>query len=145
MKIALISCSARKQKVPCIASEMYAPSQIFSLSYEYAKQIADRVYILSAKHELLDENTYIETYNLSLTKMKVKERRNWAQNVISQLQEKCDIRNDEFIILAGRIYYVDLLPALTNFTIPLKHESLFDRPAALKQLLQQIKTEGSEH
>ena len=54
-RIALISCSKSKQNYPCPARELYAPSQLFSLSYQYAKKVADEVYILSARYGLLAE------------------------------------------------------------------------------------------
>lgn len=136
MKVALISCSSRKRNVPCIASEMYAPSPLFSQSYEYAKQFADRIFILSAKYGLLEEDTHIEPYNLNLANVSSKERQRWAQNVSHQLKEKCDMQNDEFLILAGAKYYENLLPALTKNSIPLEHVSLGSRTNALKELIQ---------
>ena len=54
-RIALISCSKSKQNYPCPARELYAPSQLFSLSYQYAKKVADEVYVLSARYGLLAE------------------------------------------------------------------------------------------
>lgn len=144
MRVALISCSARKQDSPCIAAQMYAPSPLFSLSYEYSKLIADQIFILSAKHELLEENTYIEPYNRSLADLTSKERRIWSQNVIGQLKEKCDMENDEFIILAGEKYYKYLLPELSDYSIPLQHVTLFDRPTTLRKLIKQTKSKPEQ-
>ena len=119
---------------------MYSRSTMFTLSYEYAKLISDRIYVLSAKHELLKDDSVIEPYNLNLADLKPAERRHWAQNVILQLQEKCDLEIDEFTILAGKNYYQYLLRSLSNYSIPLEHVSLFNRPAALKQLIQNVNT-----
>ena len=135
MKVALISCSARKKTVSCVASEMYAPSPLFSLSYEYAKQFADRIFILSAKYGLLEEDTHIETYNLNLADLSSKERRSWAQKVVLQLREKCEVEGDKFTILAGEKYYENLLPSLPKNSLPLEHVPFGSRTNALKQLI----------
>ena len=143
MKIALVSCSAKKQGYPCMASEMYSPSVQFALSFEYAKLVADRVYILSAKHRLLSENTYLEPYNLALSDLTTTQRIIWGQIVMTQLQEECNIEKDEFIILAGRAYYEHLEPSLIQSSIPLRHVPLFSRVKALRELIDQVKNEGS--
>ncbi|WP_296560850.1 DUF6884 domain-containing protein, partial [uncultured Acetobacterium sp.] len=39
---------------------------LFKYSYDYAKQIADQVYILSAQYGLLDENDNIVPYEQTL-------------------------------------------------------------------------------
>lgn len=59
MKLALISCTSSKKEYPCKASEMYSPSPRFALAYQYAKQVAYVVYVLSAKYGLLCENEVI--------------------------------------------------------------------------------------
>ncbi|WP_394897168.1 DUF6884 domain-containing protein [Clostridium paraputrificum] len=46
MKVALISCSKSKRSYKCKALELYSPSKLFSLSYQYAKTFADKIYIL---------------------------------------------------------------------------------------------------
>ena len=66
-RIALISCSKSKQNYPCPARELYAPSQLFSLSYQYAKKVADEVYVLSARYGLLAEEDVVAPYDLTLT------------------------------------------------------------------------------
>lgn len=65
VKIALISCSKRKQNYTCSAAEMYMPSNLFSLSYTYAKQVSEKVFILSAKYGLLEENEAISPYEFT--------------------------------------------------------------------------------
>lgn len=114
---------------------MYAPSQLFSLSYEYAKQFTDRIFILSAKYGLLDEDTHIETYNLNLGDLSSKERRSWTQNVVIQLRKKCEIKDDQFTILAGKNYFEYLLPTLKDYSIPLLHVPFGSRAGALTQLI----------
>ena len=66
MRIALISWSKLKTDRPCPARELYAPSRLFSLSYQYARRNADKVYILSAKYGLVEESAVIAPYDLTL-------------------------------------------------------------------------------
>lgn len=49
MRVALISCTSKKKVYKCMASELYSESPRFTLSYKYAKENCDKVYILSAK------------------------------------------------------------------------------------------------
>ena len=64
MRIALISCSKEKKNYPCPAHELYSASNLFSLSYQYAKKYADKIYILSAKYGLVAEDCILMFYQL---------------------------------------------------------------------------------
>ena len=118
-RIALIGCAKQKRDRPCPAREMYAPSTLFSLSYRYARQNADRVYILSAKYGLVPEDAVIEPYDETLNGQPPARRREWSEKVLDQLARECDIREDHFILLAGRDYCEYLLPRLPHATLPL--------------------------
>ena len=102
-RIALISCSKSKQNYPCPARELYAPSQLFSLSYQYAKKVADEVYVLSARYGLLAEEDVVAPYDLTLTDLPEHRQRDWANYVLRQMGERFDLNRDVFVILAGRI------------------------------------------
>ena len=119
MTIALISCSKSKKNHPCPARELYAPSQLFSLSYQYAKRHADAVYILSAKYGLLAESDVVAPYDLTLANLPKHRQRDWANDVLSQMEERFDLEHDTFLILAGRRYYQNLLPRLSHVILPL--------------------------
>lgn len=138
MKIALVSCSKSKQKYTCTAAEMYSPSQLFSLSYTYAKKVADKVFILSSKYGLLEEYDRISPYELTLKQLPYNRRLDWAQYVLKQMQRKCDIKNDEFIILAGKDYYETILPELKHYSLPLEHLSMGQRISTLERRTQSI-------
>ncbi|HBN83751.1 MAG TPA: hypothetical protein DDZ89_07880 [Clostridiales bacterium] len=116
MKIALVSCSSKKRAYPCAAKQMYQPSQLFSLSYQYAKQHADRIYILSAKYGLLDEDQVIKPYDMALKDMPENRQEDWANYVLSQMRDLFDLEKDTFMILAGRDYYKNLIPSLSHYT-----------------------------
>ena len=132
--IALVSCASQKQDHPCPARELYAPSTLFSLSYAYAKSVAGRVYILSAKHGLVDEDAVLAPYDETLNDMSADARMDWSRKVLAQLGEVCDLSGDQFIILAGRNYYEFLLPALKNVTLPLGNLPLGKRIELLHRL-----------
>lgn len=132
--IALIACASRKQDAPCRAAELYAPSTLFSLSYAYARTLTGRIYILSAKHGLVPEDAVIAPYDETLNDLPAEGRRAWAEGVLAQLGQVCDLRRDQFIILAGRNYYEYLLPGLANVTLPLGNLPLGKRIELLHRL-----------
>ena len=104
MKIALISCSKLKTDHPCPARELYAPSRLFSLSHQYARRNADKVYILSAKYGLVEESDMIVPYDLTLADLPEHRQRDWANYVLTQMGERFDLERDTFLILPGRPY-----------------------------------------
>jgi len=135
MKVALISCTSSKKEYSCKASEMYTPSPRCTLAYQYVKQVADVVYVLSAKHGLLCENEVIEPYNETLNDKSTTERRLWASGVLKSLEERHSLETDEFIILAGRVYNEYLLSSLSLYSLPLEGQSMGMWIPKLKELL----------
>lgn len=114
MKIVLISCVSKKMKLrenETIEARRLYTSTLFKSAWEYAEQMSpDKIYILSAEHKLLNPETKISSYNKTLNKMSVSEQKNWASQVLEQMKtEGLDIENDEFIILAGKNYYKNLI------------------------------------
>ena len=136
MKIALISCSKDKKNYPCSARELYSASTLFSLSYAYAKQRADKIYILSAKYGLVSEDRILEPYNQTLNEMSRAEQLHWASRVLRALQKECDLTADHFMILAGNNYSKDLVSSLPNCELPLAGMPLGKRMAFLKSQLE---------
>ena len=133
--VVLISCTKSKLDYACTAKELYSKSNLFRHSYRYASIIADKIYILSARHGLLDENAVVEPYDETLLDKNAEEKKIWAEKVIESLGNFTDLENDEFVILAGKVYYQNLLPRLRNVQLPLEGISLFDRPGALNDLI----------
>lgn len=138
MKIALISCSKSKQNYLCEAKEMYSKSNLFNYSYEYAKINADKIYILSAKYGLLPDNQPIEPYDLTLNNMSNEQKYNWSNYVINQMKKEFDMENDEFIILAGKEYYINLLRYIKKFKLPLGNLTLGNRISFLQNYLNSL-------
>ncbi len=119
MKIALVSCVKEKGDKACKAKDLYT-SQLFTKSYKYAADVlkVDKIYILSAKYGLLDENDVIESYEFTLNGQKKSFRQDWAKRVVEQMSREFDLDNDEFYILAGKNYYEFILPHLTKAHLP---------------------------
>jgi Family of unknown function (DUF6884) len=103
---------------------LYA-SPLFQLSLRYAKTICpDVIYILSAKHGLVDLDTTIEPYNVTLNEMTTSERKTWAEAVVAQLGKRTDIMKDHFVLLAGQNYRRHVIPYLQSFELPLEGLSI---------------------
>ncbi len=120
MKIALISCVSKKLTTKAKAKELYI-STLFKLNLKFAiKMKSDKIFILSAKYGLLELEDEISPYNQTLNKMNSEERKRWALLVIEKLKNKCSLKDDHFIILAGHKYRQYLLPSLSSYEIPLK-------------------------
>lgn len=153
-KIILISCTSRKRDHKAKAKYLYDKSAPFRRSLAYAMLLnPDKIFILSAKHHLLNLESEIEPYDVTLSyvskenrtkkpNLKVlskKERKEWAKKVISQLRKVSDLDKDEFIFLAGKRYRDFLLPHIKHYDIPMKHINMFNQPAWLDKQIEKLK------
>ena len=119
-KIVLISCVSQKRSHRSKAKDLYV-SALFKKFLAYARRLnPDAIYILSAKYGLLDLETEIDPYNLTLNTMSAGEIRNWADRVLQQLHQVANLQDDHFIFLAGMKYRKNLLPNLRSYEIPLE-------------------------
>lgn len=80
--IGLISCSAQKLDRPAPARELYC-SPLFRKSLAYAERRCERVYVLSARHHLVELDTVHEPYEHRLGG--VAERERWGDAVACEL------------------------------------------------------------
>ena len=135
MTIALISCSKEKKPYPCEARELYSASALFSLSYQYAMENADKVFILSAKYDLVSENKVIAPYDQTLNDMPRKQQLEWAHAVLTTLAHECSMEYDDFILLAGSHYCRDIQNHLPHCSLPLAGMRMGERMAFLKSQL----------
>lgn len=92
MDLGLLSCSKTKKKYACKAYEMYSPSPLFRKSYFYATKTYDGVGILSAKYGFVLPDDHIEPYELTLKRMKKRERLKWAEKAFRQINERLNIK-----------------------------------------------------
>jgi len=135
MRVALISCVAKKLNYPAIARDMYV-SPLFKGAFEYAKiNRVDKIFILSAKYGLLNESELIEPYDESLNNKSVCERKKWASMVLSSLSKQVCLQTDEFVLLAGIKYRQYLVKHINNVSIPLQGLSIGKQLAFYKKHL----------
>jgi cytoplasmic iron level regulating protein YaaA (DUF328/UPF0246 family) len=151
-KIVLISCGSKKMNKRTKAKDMYQ-SPLFKNSLEYALKLnPDKIFILSALYGLLDLETEIEPYDVTISnvskqnrlkkpQLKVlnkSEKIEWGKKIIEKLATFSNIEKDVFIILAGLEYVKPIIPYLLNVEQPLKGIGLFDRISHLKTLKNEI-------
>lgn len=118
--IYLIACASKKLSHRANAQAIY-DSTLFKLSLAYAKnQQPDAIYILSAKHGLLDLDTEIDPYDLTLNNLSAQDKRTWALRVRSEIEQKADLRADHFVFLAGQNYRTNLSPYMAHYEVPLE-------------------------
>lgn len=118
--IILISCCKTKlnHKVP--SEELYQ-STTFKKQLAYAKSLKpDAIFVISAKHHLVPLTMELEPYDVCLNDKSLEEKKSWAKIVLNQLSEKYSLRDDEFIILAGKDYYSELIIGISNYKLPLE-------------------------
>lgn len=145
MVVALISCSKEKKNYTCPAKELYSASTLFSLSYKYAKKVADKIYILSALYGLVPEDRVIQPYNKTLLEMPRSEQISWAKRVLSDLRQECDLNEDTFIFLAGKTYGQDILPAMKHVEQPLRGLRMGERMSRLHSLIKSTPQKESKN
>jgi uncharacterized HhH-GPD family protein len=69
------------------------------------ERTCDRWFVLSAKYGLLDPETVIDTYDVTLTKASEQAKREWSEGVLSALEvELGELRGLEFECHAGAAY-----------------------------------------
>ncbi|KHJ37519.1 hypothetical protein PBAC_22370 [Pedobacter glucosidilyticus] len=151
-RIVLISCVSRKGKKKSKAKELYK-GPLFTNSLAYGQALnPDKIFILSAHYHLLDLDQEIEPYDVTLSyvspeKRKKKpelivltkdEAKKWGQEVLKQLENVADLKNDTFIILAGQSYLEPIRNGLTKIEEPLERIIQGKRPGKLKELLSEI-------
>ena len=150
--IVLISCVSRKGKIKSKAKDLYK-GPLFSNSLDYAQALRpDKIFILSALHHLLDLETEIEPYDVTLSYVSPDKRKKkphlkvltndeanlWGAKVIEQLKQVADIKNDRFIVLAGQSYLKPIQNSLTHIVEPLNGIVQGKRPDKLKELIRII-------
>lgn len=135
MKIALISCSKAKKDYTCPAKELYSKSELFRLSYSYAKATCDKIYILSSKYGLVEENEIINPYESVLSKYYTTANKAWADDVFNKLSSLEDVNNDTFVILAGKDYYSNYYKRLNRYELPLEGLPMGNRKVKLREMI----------
>jgi hypothetical protein len=133
--VVLISCVKKKLGHAAQAKDLYA-SPLFKLSLEYARTLnPDKIFILSAKYRLLSLEKVVEPYNQTLKLMKSAERKEWAAEVLKELNKETDLKNDRFVLLAGKPYLERIEHEIAHREEPLKGLPIGKRVSRLKELI----------
>jgi hypothetical protein len=118
-KIICISCVKSKRNRRSKAAELYT-STLFTKALHYAESLKpDRILILSAEYGVLELDDEVDPYEKTLNTMRVTERKQWAQRVLTQLRTKANLQVDEFIFLASEKYREYLIPHIKRYTVPM--------------------------
>ena len=111
-QIGLISCSAHKMGRPALARELYT-SPLFRRSLAYAEPRCERVYVLSARHHLVELDTVLAPYEQRMGSTK-RERRQWAAVVAGAIEARHG-RDVQLLLLAGREYTAPLIQEIARW------------------------------
>ena len=118
--IYLIACASKKLNRRAKAEDLY-DSDLFRKSLAYAHQMRPAgVFILSAKHGLVQLDAQIAPYNLTLNKMSASAVKAWSDIVFRQLQSRTEVEKDHFVFLAGDKYRRYLVPRLGSVEVPME-------------------------
>lgn len=132
--IIFLSCTKKKRNYKCEAQEMYQESQWFRGGWRYAHSLnPDKIYILSAKYGLLEEDDIIEPYEKTLVSARDNEIRKWSAMVAKQISKKGIDRNQKAVFLCGKNYRKYIKNLFPNNTAPLKHLGIGKQMAFFKE------------
>lgn len=137
-RVVLISCVSTKLDKESKAKDLYV-SPLFRMNYAYAQTLKpSAIYILSAKYGLVHPDTVIPPYEQTLNTMKSGQVKDWAIDVIDQMQGKIDFQKDEIIFLAGERYRKFLMPLCRNAKVPLEGLGIGKQLGWLKKKLASV-------
>jgi hypothetical protein len=136
-KIALVACVSKKNSIPMPARDLYI-SDWFRKASAYAMRVADKWYILSAKHGLVAPDMVVAPYDETLNRMPVVARRAWARRVLKDLDRVLQ-PGDQVVILAGKRYRENLVDPIRqmgcSIEIPMEGLGIGKQLRWLKQQL----------
>jgi hypothetical protein len=131
--LVLISCAGKKLPYRAKAKDLYA-SPLFKLSLRYAYSLEpDAIFVLSAKHGLIDLEEELEPYDLTLNDMPANDVRRWASRVLDRLRSVADLGTDQLVFLAGERYRRYLLPSISHYEVPLAGLGIGEQLRFLKE------------
>ena len=123
MNIAFISCVKNKLQGEHKAKDLYV-SDFFKKSINYCLTTHDKVCILSAKYGLLELDTIIKDYDMTLNDFSKDEKVKWSKMVYEQMKK--NIKEDDVLYFyVGNNYREYLLPLLNNkYNVPLEGKGI---------------------
>lgn len=112
MRIALIGCVKSKKDGCHRAQDIYI-SPLFKLRWRYVSNHFDKIFILSAKHGLIEPSRRIRKYDTSLDQISANKRKVWSRKVAKQLQRIIS-SNEEIYFFCGKKYREFLIGLLSE-------------------------------
>jgi hypothetical protein len=130
--VGLLSCGKAKQPGQHPARDLYT-SPLFRTSLAYLESVCHEVYILSAKHGLLELDARVESYDARLPQ-RTEDLECWARNVEASLRLRF-VKGQamlpvQIVGMAGRNYLEPLqqkMDWVVAWTLPLDGMSIFQR------------------
>ena len=137
-KVVLLSCTKSKLDHPTSAKELYSASPMFRKTLEYGVSLnPDKMYILSAKHNLVPLDKKLAPYDKTLKDMPAEEKAKWGEDVAKQMKAAgLNLEKDKFIFLTGSEYMKPLLKYIKHYETPMAGKRMGER---LQWLNNQIK------
>jgi len=103
--LALISCTKKKADRRCSARELYSASSFFRKAIKVAEAVSDKVYVLSAKHGLVELSENLSPYEKTLVGAPRKIQQEWSEKVYESLKRTRPYREAGTILwFAGMDY-----------------------------------------
>jgi hypothetical protein len=96
-------------------------SDFFRKCLAYAESLnPDKILVLSSKYGIVGLDEEKESYDVDLKGKPAGVRRRWAEKVIAELKNECDINNDHFVLLATDAYLEYIHSSLKSKEIPMR-------------------------
>lgn len=130
--ICLVGDSKSQLNMPALAENMFR-SALFGRAKQYAKVHANRWYILSARYGLLEPNTLIEPYDITIDDLEQSERFQIAQHIMTAFIRQPITTHDRVIVLAKATYRDVLAPVFQGRNIQTEY------PLERKGIVQQMR------
>ena len=142
----LVSCVKKKRETAAAAKDLYTSSW-FRKARAHVEATGMPWFILSAQHGLLDPDQEIEPYEKTLNKMKSSERKEWANKVMAQMEQRLP-ESEQIIVFAGKKYRDYLMSYLrskaSSVEVPLEKHRQGEQLSWFNERSEQEKTSSVE-
>lgn len=102
--LVLVGCVKTKRAYPSAAKDLYK-SPLWRCRRAYAESLGSPWFILSAEHGLLHPDKRIDPYDVALTDLRARARREWSTRVLDALERRVpSLQNKVIEIHAGATY-----------------------------------------
>lgn len=128
-RIGLLSCTKDKKSYTCTARELYSESENFRRHLAFAEEHYDHIYVISAKHGLLELTQLLAPYEFALHDYYPKELDAWAHFIAARLRREGITANDTIHIHATEKYASPLTDALMEYQVRTKTSDWYASPS----------------